>query len=391
MKLALVTHNVIVGDGQGRVNYELARRLLQRGAEVTLVAHRVEAALLEAGAHWIPVETGAMGEAVDLVKVWRFRAEADRVLARLGSGFDVVMGCGVTLRGPHHVNAVHFAHGGWLRSPLHASRSGRDVGERSYQWLFSKLNARWERQTLKAARRVVAVSDMVRRELMDSGVAPEKLQVIFNGVDLDEFVPGPADRASLGLPEDVPVALFVGDLRSPIKNLDTLLRALVLVPAVHLVVVGRLEGSPFPALARRLGVADRVHFLGFRRDVARLMRAADLFVLPSRRDSCPLVLLEAMASGLPIITTRTVGTAALVEGSCGIVFKNPDDRHALADTLRALAYRPDRRQRLGVAARAVAAQHSWDAMTEQYVSVFEEVARQPLACPSPASAPSLSV
>src|SRR5690606_25250574 len=110
-----------------------------------------------------------------------------------------------------------------------------------------------------------------------------------------------------GLPDAVPLALFVGDIQSSIKNLDAGLAALVQVPGLHLAVAGRIGTSPYPAMAEGLGVQDRVHFLDFRSDIADLMRAADFFVLVSRRDSCPLVLIEAVSSGLPVVTARTVG------------------------------------------------------------------------------------
>ena len=241
------------------------------------------------------------------------------------------------------------------------------------QYAFGALNARWERQTFAQAQTVVAVSDMVRDELIQIGVPAAKIEVIVNGVDIDEFQPGPADRSALGLPEDVPLGLFVGDIQSPIKNLDTVFHGLTDVPALHLAVAGALPRSPYPALARSLGIEDRVHFLGFRRDIADLMRAADFFTLPSRRDSCPLVLLEAMASGLPIITSRQVGTANLVEESeCGFVLHAPDDHDTLRHGLTALRDDPSLRAEMGRAARAMAERHSWKRMSEQYLDLLRQ-------------------
>jgi glycosyltransferase involved in cell wall biosynthesis len=373
MNVAMVTHNVVKGDGQGRVNYELARHLLARDAEVDLIADRVADDLLAAGASWQPVHPGF--DQFILLKVWRFQRMADRLLRERAGRYDVVLACGVTCSRPHAVNAVHFVHGPWLRSPLHSSKVATGV-RAAYQWLFTALNARWERQVFARAGTVVAVSQMVRRELLDVGVPPEKIKTIVNGVDLSEFKPGPADRCALGLPEGVVLGLFAGDIRSSIKNLDTVLRALPDAPGVHLAVAGTLEGSPYPAMARRLGVAGRVHFLGFRDDVAALMRAADLFVLPSRRDSCPLVLLEALASGLPVVTARTVGTAGLVEPESGFVLDRPDDTEALAEALRALVADAERRRAMGRAARAVAERHSWKKMAEQYLTLFENISRQ---------------
>jgi glycosyltransferase involved in cell wall biosynthesis len=380
MHIAIVTHNVISGDGQGRVNYELARYLLMRGATVTLFCDKLDLTLREMGASWVPIHTGPLGEAVDLYKVWRFRQKADRIMATMDHMFDVILGCGVVMRFPHTINAVHFVHGSWLRSPYHPARQRRNWQAR-YQELFTRLNAAWELETFAQARCIVAVSDMVREELIAIGVPPERIEVIVNGVDLDEFHPGRADRSRLGLPEGVPLALFVGDIRSPIKNLDGVLHALKQVPELHVAVAGKLPGSPYPALAVQLGVADRVHFLGFRRDIASLMRAVDFFVLPSRRDSCPLVLLEAMATGLPVVVSRQVGTANLV-GEAGFVIESPEDHEALAQALGALTRDPDLRQRMGLAARRLAEQHSWDQMANQYAGLFERLTGKTFPLPA---------
>ena len=368
MNIAVVTHNIVKGDGQGRVNYELCRFLTAQGVAVDVIADRVAPELVEAGVTWWPVHPGA--DRVDLLKVWRFRVLADLLLKRIGHRYDVILACGVVLSGPHTINAAHFVHGTWLRSPFHAAKV-RPGPHGAYQWLFSALNARWERQTFSQARTVVAVSEMVRQELVAIGVPEGNVQVIVNGVDTDEYHPGRGDRAALGLPGRGVLALFVGDIQSPIKNLDTVLHALAEVPGLHLAVAGALRQSPYPALAERLGVAGRVHFLGFRTDVADLMRAADLFVLPSRRDSCPLVMLEAMASGLPVVTARTVGTADLVAPGGGVVLERPDEVAALAGALRRLTHDAAMRAAMGRAARSVAEAHSWEAMARQYLALIE--------------------
>lgn len=371
MHLAIITHNIISGDGQGRVNVALTQYLLDQGINVTLIANQIDDDLCKQGADVISIDTGRFGEAVDLVKVWRFKRKADRLLRRIGDRFDATIACGVTLSVPHTLNAVHFAHGGWRRSPYHAAKVNPGLNG-AYQWLFSTLNDHWERKTLAQAEHIVAVSEMVRRELIDSGLPPDKIEVIVNGVDVNEFKPGPADRESFDLPQDVPLGLFVGDLQSPIKNPDGVLHALADVPEAHVAFAGALERSSLPALAEKLGVADRVHFLGFFDDIPALMRATDFFVLPSRRDSCPLVLLEAMASGLPVIITKMVGTANLVTDQCGFVLDRPDDHETLARSMSELASKPDLRHAMGRAARSVAQQHSWERMAAQYLQILQQ-------------------
>lgn len=373
MRLAVVTHNVIKGDGQGRANYEIARHALKNGYQVTLIADRVDDDLVAEGAEWIRVQPQTLRK-VNLFKVWQFAREADRVLAKLGGQIDIVHGYGYCLDRSHHVNTSQFVHSAWRKSPVHTARQHKNLYG-LYQWTYSTLNAVWERRAYQKARVVVAASSTVRNELKDMGVPEDRLRVILNGADLAEFYPGPADRRALGLPEGVPLALFAGDIRTPRKNLDTVLKAFTQVPpGVHLVVVGRTEGSPFPAMAESLGLKDRIHFLGFRKDVPEIMRATDMFVFPSRYEACAVVLMEAVASGLPVITSRTTGGAEVITEECGIQIDDPNNAEALAAAITSLAADPDRRRSMGQAARRVAEGNTWTHVADAYLRLYRECA-----------------
>jgi glycosyltransferase involved in cell wall biosynthesis len=212
--------------------------------------------------------------------------------------------------------------------------------------------------------------------LVDIGIPNESIQVQFCGVGLQEFFPGDADRRKLGLPEQVPLALFAGDIRINRKNLDTVLHALVQVPDLHLAVVGTTEGSPYPQLVAQLELSERVHFLGYRRDVSELMRAVDFFVFPSRYEPFGLVVIEAMASGLPVITATTTGAAELITPESGVVLSDSEDSQGLAQAMSSLKSDAELRQRMGQAARSIAEQHSWTSMAQRYVDVFEGLERQ---------------
>jgi glycosyltransferase involved in cell wall biosynthesis len=373
MRLALVTQKVVRGDGQGRVNFEVARAAARRGWQVTLLTSAVEPELRGlSNVEWIEVPWQTRTTA--LVAEFRFAWQSGRWLKRNRARFDLVQVNGFNTLAPGDVNAAHFVHGTWLRSPVHTARL-RGGAYGAYHRLYTGLNACLERWAYGQARAVVAVSERVRRDLIGIGVPADRIRVIWNGVDVAEFRPGPADRAAPGLPEGVPLALFVGNIRTPIKNLETVLRALTTTPDLHLAVVGALPGSPYPALAETLGVQDRVHFLGFRQDVADLMRAADLFVFPSRYEPFALVLLEAMASGLPVITVETVGAADLLTPECGVKLADPEDALALADALRMLLAAPERRAQMGKAARKVAECYRWERMADDYLTLYEEFAR----------------
>ncbi|MEH2317930.1 glycosyltransferase family 4 protein [Nostoc sp.] len=373
MKLCIVTHKIKKGDGQGRVNYEVAQEAIRRGHHLTLLASEVAPELEDnSQVNWIRIPVKSYP--TEFVRNFIFAQKSADWLRKHRSGIDLVKVNGAINLAAADVNAVHFVHSSWLRSPVHISRNRRDLYG-FYQWLFTAFNARWEKQAFQKAQVVVAVSEKVAQELVNIGVPRSRIRVIVNGVDLEEFAPGESNRQKLGLAENVTLALFAGDIRTPRKNLDTVLHALAKVPDLHLAVVGHIEGSPFPQLAASLGLSERVHFVGYRRDIPEIMRAVDLFIFPSRYEACSLVLLEALSSGLPVITATATGGAELVTPECGIVLPDSDDIDALAVALMSLVSDRALIQQMGQAARCVAEQHSWITMAQTYVDLFEELSK----------------
>jgi glycosyltransferase involved in cell wall biosynthesis len=386
MKLCIVTHKLKKGDGQGRVNYEVAQEAIRRGHNLTLLATEVAPELEQSGqVNWIhiPVSKYPTAFLQDLI----FSKKSADWLQKHRSEVDLVKVNGAITTVTSDVNAVHFVHNSWLRSPAHISRNRQDLYG-LYQWLYTDFNARWEKQAFQKAKVVIAVSEKVAQELVDIGVPRSKIRVILNGVDSEEFSPGEASRQKLGLPENVPLAMFAGDIRTPRKNLDTVLHALVKVPDLHLAVVGSTEGSPFPKLAASLGLSGRVHFMGYRRDIAFIMRSVDLFVFPSRYEACTLVLLEALASGLPVITATATGGAEMVTPECGIVLPDSDDAEGLALALLSLLSDRQKQNKMSKAARTIAEQNTWLSKAQTYVDLFEEIVNDDHHCSHPNLSPS---
>jgi glycosyltransferase involved in cell wall biosynthesis len=369
MNIAIVTHNVLYGDGQGRVNYEIAKFAINRGHHVTLVACRVAPDLLASDR--VTFVRAAPPNLPLPVKSLLFALQSSRWLMANRAKLDVVHVNGWVTFADADINAVHFVHTAWLRSPVHTSRVRRGVYGFA-QYLYTSLNAKLEAFAFRKAKVLVAVSQQVRRELIQLGTPEEKVRVVFNGVDLQAFYPGDVDRAALGLPRDVVLALFVGDIRNSRKNLDTVLEAIALIPDIHLAVVGRVEGSPYPQLAKELGVSGRVHFLDFRSDVADIMRASDLFVFPSRYEACSLALLEALSSGLPIVTAKTTGGAEIVTSACGVAISNADNVGELVSAITELASSTSLRRRMSTAARLTAEEHAWEQVAGIYLGLYEE-------------------
>jgi glycosyltransferase involved in cell wall biosynthesis len=373
MRLALITHKFVRGDGQGRVNYELARAALAAGHTVWLLASEVAPELASNPLARV-VHIGVKGLPTALLQNQLFACRSTLWLWRHRGELDVVHANGFVGWSTADVNSSHFVHAAWIHCQQHTWRVRRDLYG-LYQLLYS-FSGKWlERRAYRRARCVVAVSEQVRHELLEIGLAGERLCVIQNGVDTEEFAPGKVSRDALGLP-DGKLMLFIGDIKTPRKNLDTLLRAMTRVRDAGLVVVGSLSGSPYPRLARDLGLDNRVTFLGFRRDIPQLMHAADLFVFPSRYEACSLVLLEAAASGLPIVAARATGGTELLTPECSVLLENAEDAIELAAALNDLLASPSRLKDMGDQARRVALANSWQVMAGRYLQLYGELLEQ---------------
>ena len=373
LRLALVAHRFEPNDGMGRVNFELAKAALDRGAKVTLLcghcsdilAKHENATVVFLGNDRLPAQ---------LLRNMAYARSTEKWLKAHRDEFDLVQANGSGTSAACDVVSAHFVHTAWAKNEFYPFRKSLKLYS-LYQRLYTQLNARWETQAYLSAKKVIAVSEVVRQDLIALGIQAERVEVIYNGVDTVEFAPGASERESFGLPAEPLLALFVGDIKSPRKNLATLLHALVDVPDMHLVVAGETKGSSAPQLAEELAIANRVHFVGKTKRVASLMRSCNLFVFPSRYEAHPLVVLEAMASGLPIILSKSVGSVGSFRQYVSVL-DDPDDPKSLASLMNALATSPERRVAMGAAARQRAEGLSWADTTEGYFRVFESVLQE---------------
>lgn len=209
--------------------------------------------------------------------------------------------------------------GRWLRVPVTVTLRGTEERHARDPVLRPYLV-----QALQRADRVFAVSESLRQIALSLGIAPEKVRVVGNGVDIDRFRPLPQSeaRAALGLPADARVLVTVGGLveRKGFHRVMACLPALrgAFAPLHYLVV-----GGPSPegdwsdrlrALSKSLGLDDCVHFLGpLPADrLSQVLSAADVFVLATRNEGWANVLLEAMACGLPVVATDVGGNKEVV-------------------------------------------------------------------------------
>jgi glycosyltransferase involved in cell wall biosynthesis len=245
-------------------------------------------------------------------------------------------------------------------SLFHANLPGRILGrmagvpivicsERTMA-MESEWRYRINRWTIGLVDRVTAVSANVRDFCVTHiGLPAEKVSVIYNGVELPEgALPSRQEaRAELGLPSDEPVVAAVSRLE-PVKGIAILIQALTHVDHVLLAIVGDgPDRAALESLAGYLGVANRVHWAGHRRDVSRLLPAFDILVQPSLHEGLPNTILEAMAVGLPVVATAVGGTPeVVVDGVTGLLTPSHDPG-ALAAAITTLLRDPDLRRKMG--------------------------------------------
>ncbi len=216
--------------------------------------------------------------------------------------------------------------------------------------------------TLSEAERAAGLARRVGRA--------ELYRVIPNGVDLERYRAAPAP---------VPGRVLVVGRLAPPKRTDLILRAFASisdVPGAELHVAGDGPGrAAAEELVARLGISGHVRFLGDRDDVPELLAEASALVLASDYEGCPLVVIEAMAAGVPVAATAVGGVGELVEDGRSGILTAPGDADGLAAAMRALLVDPARARSMGEAGRRAAAERlSHRTMMSRLVSLYEEAA-----------------
>ncbi len=230
------------------------------------------------------------------------------------------------------------------------------------------------RMILWAARNaagIITVSQALKDRLVQLGVAPSAVTPLRNGVDLQRFAPLDREqiRAELGITGFT--IMSVGNLIE-LKGHHLIIRALLSMPDVLLLIAGKgPDRAKLEALARELGVADRVRFLGAvpQPELRRYLNAADIMVLASSREGWANVLLESMACGTPVVASAVGGSPEVVAAPEAGLLMARYDSDGVADAVQRLRERaPDR-----AAVRRYAEQFSWDFTTRGQIELFEKI------------------
>lgn len=238
--------------------------------------------------------------------------------------------------------------------------------------LVNRLGHYYDLKSYRHADYWVGITRGICRHLVDGGMPEERVFHIPNFAD--ERPVEPVSRASCETPDGVPLVLAAGRLHVN-KAFDTLLHAMAAVPGAVLWLAGTgPEEARLRALAGELGLAGRVRFLGWREDVTALMRAADVFVCPSRHEGLGSIVLESWAHRCPLIATRSQGPAELISDGRDGLLTPIDDAPTLGRVIGGLLADPTRRAALAEeGARTYAREYSRAAIAEAYVRLFSRL------------------
>ncbi|HEX6083732.1 MAG TPA: glycosyltransferase [Thermoanaerobaculia bacterium] len=264
---------------------------------------------------------------------------------------------------------------------LHVSpRATRTLKDSALHRVATDLRDRLMRAILNRwSRIVVMVSGALRDDYLARGLKSAKMRVVHNGIELDRFRrPRDESRArlerELNIPRGVPIIATVAVLR-PKKGIEVLLEAVPQVRDAVFVIIG--DGplrDEWTRLAESRGVADRVRWAGYRKDVDALLAGCDLFVHPSLDDAFPTVLLEAMAAGLPIVASQVGGIPEIVTPGVTGELVPPGDARALASAINALLGSDDTMRLMRAAAASHASRFSTAAWIDRLTAVYRECA-----------------
>jgi UDP-glucose:(heptosyl)LPS alpha-1,3-glucosyltransferase len=227
-------------------------------------------------------------------------------------------------------------------------------------------------------KKIIAISELVKQNILTHYHIPESdIEVIYNGVDLERFHPGNRGRYreeirnKHGISESDFVILFVGSGFER-KGLRFLLKAAELIPQrVTVLIAGRGSEKIYNCKGKK----QNIIFCGPQKDIHKYYAASDIFVFPTVYEPFGNVHLEALASGLPVITTNQSGAAEIIDnGLHGFVIPSPEDCTAIAERIRFLLENPDQRKSISFNARKRAEEFSYERFLNNILNIYESLA-----------------
>jgi glycosyltransferase involved in cell wall biosynthesis len=381
-----------IAGGTGAYVYYLSRQLQKQGHNVHIITrHKMNSTETVDGVNIAYVKS----EGHPLTKYWGFARATSKKLEELNkkSALDIIhanlplvpnfaipKGSANAL-----ISTVHSTWKGEAEAIRHEGLRKLNTNER-FMLEFNYLLKSSEKKLMKRSDALIAVSMYTKEELTEFyDIDEEKIHVIYNGVDVEKFKPN-KDRAGLrrelGLEEKQKIILFVGRLYQR-KGLDTLLQSIPKVIQNFKDVKFVLSGEGFKQnkekllkLAKKLDIENHVLFAGYFPDekLPDLYATSDIFVLPALYENFPFAILEAQATGLPVISTRVGGIPELITNNENGLLVDPADSEQLTEATLTLLQNPHFAEKLGRSGRKlVEEKFAWPLVTGEVVDLYSTI------------------
>ena len=373
MKIAIVRKKYTPYGGAERYLHGLIGRLIEMGHEIHVYANTWPSLKGQnIFFHKVPMIGG-----LSLLKIWSF-ALATWILIRR-ERFDIVFSNERTFIQDIY-RAADGCHRGWLSVRFRQLTFWRKLSIIVNPLHGSVLFFDWLIFRKRRFKKVIALSNQSKQEIMQRyDVPPDMIHVIYNGVDLELFHPRnrmdrDTLRRELGITNHEYVLLYVGTgfERKGLKYLIEAVAQLKQYP-FHLLVIGRNKTSLYRKLAKKLGIETYIHFLGAINGVAKYYGAADIFVFPTLYEPFGNVHLEALASGLPVITSAMSGGSEIITaGLDGDIIKDPTNPCEIADKIRSVIEQM-REINMGYEARKKAETFTFERTISESLDIFKSI------------------
>ncbi len=373
---SIVTGDFVLTGGMDRANYALADYIARQGKDLHLVAHRAAPELIDRSNVTFdrvpkPLNSYSFGSPL----LSRRGVTVCRTLSQTQNSRSIVNGGNCPYP---DINWVHYVHAAYTPD----TRTG--IVANVKKQIDRQIALKGERIALQAAKMVISNSILTQNHLIDLlDLEPSKIKTIYYGIDANVFYPPTlAEREKLrgeyGWELDRPIVTFIGALGDRRKGFDTLFAAwqqLCQDPNwnARLVTIG--IGDELPLWQQRTqaaGLSDRIQFMGFRRDVPSILRAADCLVAPTRYEAYGLGVHEALCCGLPAITTATAGVAERYTPALqDLLLPDANDTEDLVRRLYKWQERSNHYQERAIDLSAHLRRHTWDDMARDILSAIE--------------------
>jgi UDP-glucose:(heptosyl)LPS alpha-1,3-glucosyltransferase len=365
MKIAYLVHEYNRYNGHSRYVYELVSRY-KKHHEIHVFATVWE-------------EDNPEGINFHYVPAWRWKTLTSVLTSiipstlQVSKEFDIIHAqglCGFR----QDVITAHLVQTAWLRE-FYKYNGSKGIGWIIWRYVVAPLERLVFQKVM--SKEVIAISEKVKCEIEKEYGRRDSVTVIYHGVDLDKFNPSNKEiyrkiiRENLGIDQNEFLAIFAGNIK---KGGASAIKAVARLNNCRLLILSGSDISEEKDLAIKLGIFDKTIWLPLKKDIEKYYAASDCLLFPTFYDTFGMVISEAMATGIPVITTPCAGASELLRnGYDGFLVDDPKDISQLSQTLDEVIKNPTLGLEIGKNARKKIEDYNWDKCASETMNVYNKI------------------